>query len=160
MRHSPLESGAPPSALAALPHPHSASQHVTHPGPLFPRAWALSLPPPRECQRQALGVQWDAPSAEGSWPFAGVACATLRWTDATGALAAQQALAEQDREHRWQRGAHPGWRPGRKLALLSGAPLVGCLGIGQGHPGLPSCLGRGGCEIHLQGMDGLQVPGR
>lgn len=60
----------------------------------------------------------------------------------------------------------PGWRPGRKLAVLSRGPLVGCPGTGQGHPGLLSCLEHRSCEIHLQGTGdsgegySLQVPGQ
>ncbi|KAF5919463.1 hypothetical protein HPG69_006063 [Diceros bicornis minor] len=96
---------------------------------------ALPLPPPQECQREALGGQWDSLSAESFSLFAGAASATYRWIDAAGSPAAQQALAEQSRLCRWQSIAHPGWRLSHKLAVLSRGLLMGCLGTGQGHPG-------------------------
>lgn len=86
----------------------------------LPRAWAPSLPPLEECQREALGVQWDSPSAEGSWLSTGAASAAHRWTGAAGSPAAQKVPAEQSRERRWQNGAHPGWRLGRKCGIERG----------------------------------------
>ena len=104
---------------------------------------ALMFPLLLECQREALRPQWDFLGAKRSCRFAGVASASYRWTDAAGSPAAQQALAKQSRERRWHNGAHPCWRLGYKPMVWSGGPRS-CLGTGQGHPGLPSCLDTGG----------------
>lgn len=146
-----LESRALPGALVSLPHTYCAPQPIIRtpcpgPGPAIATSLRVSEGSP--------GGTVGLPGAESSSPFAGVASATYSWTDAAGSLAAQQALAERSRVRRWQSGAHPGWRLGHRLAILSRGPLVGCFGTGQGHPGLPSCrpaLHRS-CEIHLQGI--------
>lgn len=70
------------------------------------------------------------PKCGGLLAITGAACAPYRWANAAGSLAAQRALAEQGRERRWQKGAHPGWGPGRKLAVLSRGPLADHLGTG------------------------------
>lgn len=120
----PLESRALPRLvhfliLAALP-----SLSLT---PLA-QDLALSPPLPLECQREALGPRWDSPKAESSSRFAGAASASYRWTDAAGSPAAQQALAKQSWERRWQSGAHPGWRLGHRLMVWSGGPSQAALG--------------------------------
>ncbi|XP_059991182.1 transmembrane protein 104 isoform X3 [Lagenorhynchus albirostris] len=113
---------------------------------------APSVPSPGECQREVLGGQRDSPSAEASSLPAGAASTAYRWTGAAAAPAAQQAPAGQSRARRWQSGAHPGWRPSRKLAAWGRGPLVGCFETGQGHPGLPCCLEHRSCEVHLRGL--------
>ena len=168
---------AGPSGLICTPGPvGTASWRVSEGSPGAPSVpppgecrgspGAPSVPPPGECQGEVLGGQRGSPSTAASSLPAGAASTAHRWADAAAAPAAQQAPAGQSRARRWQSGAHPGWRPGRKLAALGRGPLVGCFETGQGHPGLPCCLERRSCEIHLRGLGelgercSLQVPGR
>lgn len=136
--HYPLESRALPLTLVSLPQMHKlASLSLTS----LPRGWALSLPPPQESV-EALGMQWGSPCAESSWPFTGAASPFTRgqmlllghWHPA-GAGRAEPGTQMAEQSTSWLE-TQP------QTGGIEGGPLVGCLGTGQGHPGLPSCLER------------------
>lgn len=74
-----------------------------------------------ECQRGALGVQWGSPSAEGTWPFIGMASAYYRRRDAAGTSRAEPGVQMAAQSSSWLEA-----RP--QTGNSERGPLTGCLG--------------------------------
>lgn len=148
MRRHPLESRALPGAPVSLPQMHVLLSLSFTPLPGF---WALSLLP-QECPKEALGVQWDSPSAGSSWLFTGAASTIYRWTDTAAGSPApsrhwpRRAASADGRAERFLAETWP-----QTGAGIEWGTLVGCLGTEQGHPGCHPAL-NAGAEICLQGM--------
>lgn len=138
--HCPLESRTLPDTLVFLPRPHCASQ--PHP---YPMPWCRCL------LKSGRGKPGGGSSLGSKPPH----CLQEQPPLLTGGHVLPGTSSP----------AGPGWaEPGTQMAEQSSSclepwpqtgstgrgTLVGCLGTGQSHPGLLSCLECRGCEIHLQ----------